>query len=218
MDSATQDRDDGFDQARGAALDAVLGQIAFEGWSRRAVTAAAEKLAISAGEIDRLFPDGVTQMIAFHSQRADQDMVAAMERQGVSAMKIRDRVRIAIRSRLEANAPHREAIRHALAVLASPLAGTLGPRLLYRTVDAIWYAAGDTSTDFNFYTKRAILAGVYSSTLLFWLGDRSEGFADTWAFLDRRIDEVMQFEKLKARLKRFGERLVPGARPADTPH
>lgn len=121
-------------------------------------------------------------------------------------MKIRDRIRTAVRCRLEANSAHREAIRHALAVLASPLAGSLGARLLYRTVDAIWYAAGDTSTDFNFYTKRGILAAVYSSTLLFWLADRSPQSADSWAFLDRRIDNVMQFEKLKARLKNWGER------------
>ena len=87
--------------------------------------------------------------------------------------------------------------RRALALLALPLNAPLGLKLLYRTVDAMWYAAGDTSADFNFYTKRATLAGVYSSTLLFWLNDRSPGDEATWAFLGRRIDNVMSFEKLK---------------------
>src|SRR5262249_29964062 len=91
-----------------------------------------------------------------------------------------------------------ESVRRGLAMLALPFNGTLGLRLLYRAVDAIWYGVGDTSTDFNFYTKRATLAGVFSSTLLYWLNDRSEGNDATWSFLDRRIDDVMRFEKWKA--------------------
>ena len=103
-----------------------------------------------------------------------------------------DRVATAVRVRLEALGPHREAVSRGLAFLALPHNAALGTRCLYRTVDAIWYAAGDTATDYNFYTKRLLLAGVYTSTLLFWLNDRSEGYAQTWAFLDRRIGEVMR--------------------------
>jgi ubiquinone biosynthesis protein COQ9 len=205
--AATEDL---FAPARERALEEMLAHVPFDGWSRRAVAATAHALGVEVAEVDRLFPDGITQMIAQHSRAADQAMVAEMERREVAAMKVRDRIRTAIRVRLEANTKHREAIRRALAVLGSPFAGTLGMRLLYRTVDAMWYAAGDTATDFNFYTKRALLAGVYSSTLLYWLNDRSEGFADTWNFLDRRIDDVMRIEGLKSRLQRFGERLASG--------
>ena len=94
-----------------------------------------------------------------------------------------------------------EATRRALALLSLPFHAGRGLKLLYRTVDAMWYAAGDTSTDFNFYTKRATLAGVYSSTLLYWLSDRSPGGEATWAFLDRRIDDVMKIEKLKSQVR-----------------
>src|SRR5881392_4319354 len=91
--------------------------------------------------------------------------------------------------------------RRAAAFLTLPQNAPTAMTLLYRTVDRMWYAAGDTSTDFNFYTKRAILAGVYSSTLLYWLNDRSEGGEATWAFLDRRINDVMKFEELKSRVR-----------------
>jgi ubiquinone biosynthesis protein COQ9 len=201
---------DSFAGDRARLLNAILANAPFDGWSRSAFKVAAAATGLRAADVDRLFPGGALQMIALHSLLADQAMVAEMERRGVAQMKIRDRIRTAVRCRLEANAQHREAIRRALAMLASPRAGPLGMRLLYRTVDAMWYAAGDASTDFNFYTKRAILAGVYSSTLFYWLNDRSEGTADTWAFLDRRIEEVMRFEQVKARLRKFGERLGSG--------
>ena len=121
----------------------------------------------------------------------------ALEKAGIGTMKVRDRIRLAVRTRIEQHAGSKETARRALALLALPLNARLGLKLLYRTVDAMWYAAGDTSADFNFYTKRATLAGVYSSTLLFWLNDRSPGDEATWAFLGRRIDNVMSFEKLK---------------------
>jgi ubiquinone biosynthesis protein COQ9 len=121
-----------------------------------------------------------------------------MEAGGASELKIRERIKVAVRARIEQTVGGRESVRRGLAMLALPPNGPLGLKLLYRTVDAIWYAAGDTSTDFNFYTKRAMLAGVYSSTLLYWLNDRSGDSEATWAFLDRRIDNVMRFEKLKA--------------------
>jgi len=124
-----------------------------------------------------------------------------MEKEGVANLKIRDRIKSAVRIRLERHAGEREAARRALALLSLPFNTPLALRLLYKTVDAMWYAAGDTSTDFNFYTKRATLAGVYSSTLLYWLADRSPGSEATWGFLDRRIDDVMKIEKLKSQVK-----------------
>ena len=178
--------------------DAVAEDAAFDGWSRASLGAAARRLELPTGEGDRLFPGGPTKVLAHLSERSDQRTVEDMEKQGVADLKVRDRIKQAVRIRLERHAGEREAVRRALALLSLPFNAPLALKLLYNTVDALWYAAGDTSTDFNFYTKRATLAGVYSSTLLYWLNDRTPGSEATWAFLDRRIDDVMKIEKLKS--------------------
>lgn len=186
---------------RDRLADAMVDEAAFEGWTRTALAAAGRNLGLPAGEADRLFPGGAIQVLTHASERADLKTVEDMEKEGVSALKIRDRIKAAVRIRLERHAGNREAARRALALLSLPFNAGLGLKLLYKTVDAMWYAAGDTSTDFNFYTKRATLAGVYSSTLLYWLNDRSPGAEQTWAFLDRRIDDVMKIEKLKSQVR-----------------
>jgi len=116
-------------------------------------------------------------------------------------MKIRERVAFGVRRRLELVADEREAVRRGVALLALPVYAAEGARAVWHTADVIWTALGDTSTDYNWYSKRAILSGVYSSTVLYWLGDESEGFSDTWAFLDRRIEDVMRIEKVKAKMR-----------------
>jgi ubiquinone biosynthesis protein COQ9 len=194
---------------RDRLADEIAADAVFEGWTRTAINAAARRLELPAGEADRLFPGGPVQVLEFVSRRADQRTVDDMEKSNVAGMKVRDRIRTAVRLRLEKHGGEKEAARRALSSLALPLNAGLGLKLLYRTVDALWYAAGDTSVDFNFYTKRATLAGVFSSTLLYWLNDRSEGSEASWAFLDRRIDDVMRFEKFKARMKDW-----PGRRTA----
>jgi ubiquinone biosynthesis protein COQ9 len=186
---------------RDRLADAVAAEAAFEGWTRTALAAAGRRLELPAGEADRLFPGGPIQVLTHVSELGDLRTVRDMEKEGVVALKIRDRIKAAVRIRLERHAGDREAARRALAVLSLPFNAGLGLKLLYKTVDAMWYAAGDTSTDFNFYTKRATLAGVYSSTLLYWLNDRSPGAEQTWSFLDRRIDDVMKIEKLKSQVK-----------------
>lgn len=186
---------------RDRLADAVAAEAAFEGWSRTALTAAARQLELPAGEADRLFPGGALQVLTFASERADFRTVEDMEKEGVANLKIRDRIKAAVRIRLERHTGEREAARRALAALALPFNAGRGLELLYKTVDAMWYAAGDTSTDFNFYTKRVTLAGVYSATLLYWLSDRSPGSEATWTFLDRRIDDVMRIEKLKSQVR-----------------
>lgn len=186
---------------RDRLADAMASEAVFEGWTRAALSAAGQKLELPAGEADRLFPGGPVQVLTFLSERADLHMVEDMEKEGVAAMKMRDRIKNAVRIRLERHAGEREAARRALALLSLPFNAGLALKLLYKTVDAMWYAAGDTSTDFNFYTKRATLAGVYSSTLLYWLNDRSPGSEATWGFLDRRIEDVMKIEKLKSQVK-----------------
>ena len=188
-------------ESRDRLADAMASETVFEGWSRAALAAASRRLELPAGESDRLFPGGPVQVLTYVSERADLRTVEDMEKEGVATLKVRDRIRSAVRIRLERHAGDREAARRALALLSLPFNGGLALRLLYRTVDAMWYAAGDNSTDFNFYTKRATLAGVYSSTLLYWLNDRSPGSEATWAFLDRRIDDVMKIEKLKSQVK-----------------
>jgi ubiquinone biosynthesis protein COQ9 len=186
--------------SRERLADALAEEAAFDGWSRAAMASAARSLELPVGEADRLFPGGPAQALVYLSERSDLRTVEDMEKQGVASLKVRDRIKQAVRLRLERHGGEREAVRRALGLLSMPFNGLLGLRLLYKTVDALWYAAGDTSTDFNFYTKRATLAGVYSSTLLYWLNDRSPGSEATWSFLDRRIDDVMKIEKLKSRL------------------
>jgi ubiquinone biosynthesis protein COQ9 len=186
---------------RDRLADAVAAEASFEGWTRTALATGSRRLELPPGEADRLFPGGPIQVLTHLSQRSDLRTVEDMEKEGVSGMKIRDRIKSAVRIRLERHAGEREAVRRALAVLSLPFNAGLALKLLYKTVDAMWYAAGDTSTDFNFYTKRATLAGVYSSTLLYWLNDRSPGAEATWSFLDRRIDDVMKIEKLKSQVR-----------------
>jgi ubiquinone biosynthesis protein COQ9 len=194
---------------RDRLADAVAGEASFDGWTRTALASGGKRLELPPGEADRLFPGGPVQILTHLSQRADLRTVEDMEKEGVGALKIRDRIKGAVRIRLERHAGEREAVRRALALLSLPFNTGLALKLLYKTVDAMWYAAGDTSTDFNFYTKRATLAGVYSSTLLYWLNDRSTGAEATWSFLDRRIDDVMKIEKLKAQVRSW-----TAARPA----
>jgi ubiquinone biosynthesis protein COQ9 len=189
---------------RDRLADAMAAEAVFDGWTRGALAAAARQLALPAGEADRLFPGGPVQVLTHISERADLRTVEDMEKEGVAGLKMRERIKGAVRIRLERHAGEREAVRRALALLSLPFNAGLALKLLYKTVDAMWYAAGDTSTDFNFYTKRATLAGVYSSTLLYWLNDRSLGSEATWGFLDRRIDDVMKIEKLKAQVKSWG--------------
>jgi len=204
--AATNSENDPDQALRDRLADAVLAEAAFDGWSRAAIAAASGRLDLPAGEAERLFPGGPVQVLTYVSERADQRTVEDMEKEGVAKLKIRERIKAAVRIRLERHTGEHEAARRALALLALPLNAGLGLRLLYKTVDAMWYAAGDTSTDFNFYTKRATLAGVYSSTLLYWLNDRSEGSEATWAFLDRRIEEVMKIEELKSRVRNWSPR------------
>jgi ubiquinone biosynthesis protein COQ9 len=180
------------DAVREAIIDAALPHVPFDGWTQATLQQGAADAGHDKVMALRVFPGGPVEAVEFWSHLADRRMLAALEQRDLSAMKVRERIATAIRVRLEQTAGHREAVRRALSLLAMPLNAGKGPALLWRTVDAIWYAAGDTATDFNYYTKRGLLAGVYSATLLCWLEDRSEGFATTWAFLDRRIAEVMR--------------------------
>ena len=180
-----------------AVLEASLPHVAFDGWTDRTLRAGADSAGLDSGAAKRAFPGGGIDAIAHFSDWADRRMLAALddEAKAFAEMRVRDKITRAVRLRLEILAPHREAVRRAMTVLAMRGRAGLSARLLYRSVDAMWRAAGDTSTDYNFYTKRGLLAGVQSSTLLYWLGDGSEDYAATWGFLDRRIADVMRVGK-----------------------
>ncbi|MFZ3034764.1 MAG: COQ9 family protein [Parvibaculum sp.] len=205
--SSKSARDDHVARHRAAVLEAALPHVAFDGWTTKLMREAADAAGVSHGEMRLAFPGGITALVDCFLADGDRRMEEALATQDLGALKIRERITLAVRTRIEVDLTHREAMRRAVTLLSLPISGTTGPHALYRTVDAIWRAVGDTSTDFNFYTKRAILAGVYSTVTITWFGDESEGFADTWAFLDRRIADVMKIEKAKAGVQKLGEYL-----------
>ena len=170
----------------------------FDGWSAAAVNSAAGQLGIDPAQARLAFPKDAAHMIEAWIEGVDAAMAAHFTPEVIAAMKVRDRIRSMIWFRLELMAPAREAVRKALAILAMPQNVPLALRTGWRSADLMWRLAGDTATDYNHYTKRLTLSGVYTTTLLTWLDDDSEGFSETGAFLDRRLADVMKFEKWKA--------------------
>ena len=195
------------DDQRAALIAAMLPNVAFDGWSRPALRAAARRVGMPADEALALFPNGTAELVACFSRWADARMLDRLEAMVPEPLRISDCVALAIATRLEIIAPWREAVRRALSVLALPRHAPLGLRLLYETVDGIWYAAGDRATDFSFYTKRVTLAVIYAATLLYWLEDSSPDFSDTRAFLARRLSEVAAIGKARHRFETAVERL-----------
>ena len=169
----------------------------FDGWTAAAVNSAAGQLGIDPAQARLAFPKDPAAMIEAWIDGVDAAMTAHFTPEIIAAMKVRDRIRAMIWFRLETTAPAREASRRALAILAMPQNVALALRTNWRSADLMWRLAGDTATDYNHYTKRLTLSAVYTATLLAWLDDDSEGFADTAAFLDRRLNDVMRFEKWK---------------------
>lgn len=181
-------------------LDAALVHVAFDGWSEATFRAAIRDAGADPAMARLACPRGALDLaVAFH-RRGDAEMVRRLKATDLSSMRFRDRVALAVRIRLEA-VEDAEAVRRGVTLFALPIHAAEGARLIWGTADAIWTTLGDTSDDLNWYTKRATLSGVYSSAVLFWLGDESLGHQDTWAFIDRRIDDVMRFEKLKGQVR-----------------
>ena len=186
-----------------ALLLALLPNVPFDGWTRAAMRTAAAQANIDPTELALLFPRGPRGVAAWFSAWADRQTVAALKKRRTGTLKIRDRIAAGVLTRLDILLPHREAVRRSLSLLASPPNLPLGAKLLYDTVDTLWHAVGDRSTDFNFYTKRGLLAGVYAATTLYWLDDRSEDTEATAAFLDRRLAEVLAIPRLREGIERF---------------
>lgn len=195
------------DELRAELAPRIPAHAAFDGWGPEAVAMAAGELGVPADRARLAFPGGATEMIDAWFDWLDKAMLAAFPPERIAAMKIRERIRDLVLFRLEAMAPQREALRRALSILAMPQNAPTGARLAWRSADRLWRIAGDTATDFNHYSKRAILLGVYGSTVLIFLDDESEGLTATRDFLGRRIDEVMRFEKTKAGWRGTKQRL-----------
>ncbi len=194
------------EQLRRRLALAVGENAVFDGWTQQAVDAAAAQLGVDPVQARLAIPKTQAGMIDVYIQEVDRALEAWFTPERLSGLKIREKIRGLVWRRLEIQAPAREALRRGLAILAMPQNAPLAMRISWRTADLMWRIAGDTSTDFNHYTKRLTLGAVYGSTLVAWLDDQSEAFADTDAFLDRRIDDVMQFEKWKAQWRGSSDR------------
>ena len=188
------------EDTREQLLNAILNHVPFDGWTETSFRAAIAECGSNAGLARALCPRGAVDLaLAFHA-RGDRAMLDRIRAGDPGGPRFRDRITAAVRHRLQA-VENKEAVRRGVTLFALPNHAADGARAIWGTCDLIWAALGDTSEDVNWYTKRAILSGVYSATLLFWLGDDSPDHQATWDFLDRRIEGVMQFEKLKARVK-----------------
>jgi ubiquinone biosynthesis protein COQ9 len=179
-----------------AVLRASMTHVPFDGWGEAALLAGATDAGFDAETMYAAFPRGAIDAIALHSRLVDQDMVAAFAALPERPRKVHLMIRALVLLRLEIAQPDKEAVRRALAILAMPMHATISAKLLYETVDTMWRAAGQTDTDFNFYTKRATLAAVYSATMLAWLADNSGRLDNIVAFLDRRLGDVARVPKL----------------------
>ncbi len=194
----TEPKTDQLEGVRAKILEAALPDVPFDGWTGALLLRAAKAADVDHGLARLAFPNGARDLAEYFLSDGDRRMIERLGETDLASMKIREKITFAVRTRLEVDADNREALRRASTSLLIPPASGSAAKSLYNTVDAIWVAIGDTSTDYNFYTKRATLAGVFTTTLACWFADESEAHEDTWAFLDRRIADVMQIEKIKA--------------------
>lgn len=185
---------------KAALLDAAMMHVPFDGWTDVSFAAAARDADIPLDQARLACPRGALDLaVAFH-KRGDAAMTDRLAATDLGALRVRERVTFAVRARIEA-AEDREAVRRGTTLFALPQHAAEGAGLIWGTADRIWTALDDPSQDINWYTKRATLSGVYGATVLYWLGDTTEDTAATWSFLDRRIDDVMRFEKVKAQVR-----------------
>ena len=182
-------------------IKAIEKNVVFEGWSDKALKAAMSDSGVNADMVKKLFPRGVLDVaIAFH-QQSDRKMIEQFKKTGLGDLRLRDKVTFAVKCRLQAIEGQKEIIRRGVSFFSLPPNFLEGSKLIWNTSDSIWNLLGDTSDDYNFYTKRASLSGVYGAVILFWLGDESVNNEETWDFLSRRINNIMQFEKFKASVR-----------------
>ncbi len=210
------------DVLRARLLPVLLAEVPFEGWTPKGLAQAAQQAGFTEVDLARAFPGGAVDVITYWNQSLDTEAAAAVA--AATGLKVREKITLGVRTRLTLATPHKEAVRRGLGLLALPGNAGLAARLLSNSMNALWYAAGDRATDFNFYTKRGLLAGVYVTTLLYWLDDETEGAAATWVFLDKRIADALRLPRLLDPVKRAVRGLAapfrrpaPGNTPSSTP-
>lgn len=186
------------DEIRLALAPAIAAAAVFDGWSELAVVTAAEEQGVDPAVARFAFQDGAMAMIAAWIARIDADMAEALPAEALAGRKIRERIGDLVHFRLAALTGREEALRRALAIMARPKNVPAAMKLGWSSADLMWRLAGDTATDYNHYSKRTILGSIYAATLAVFAEDKSDGHAEAYAFLDRRIDGVMKFEKAKA--------------------
>jgi len=194
---------------RDKILLASLHHVVFDGWTKAALQAGVQDAGFDADMALRAFPGGLPDLAQHMADWADRRMLDELADLDLDAMRVRDRVAAGVKARLQVVTPYREAMRRLLAYLTLPQNTPMAARQTWHTVGAIWYAAGDDAADFNYYTKRSLLLPVYTTTVLYWLNDDSDGMAATWDYLDRRISDVLKVPALKARIQKALS-LLPG--------
>ena len=187
---------------RDKILLASLHHVVFDGWTKAALQAGVQDAGFDADMALRAFPGGLPDLAQHMADWADRRMLDELADLDLDAMRVRDRVAAGVKARLQVVTPYREAMRRLLAYLTLPQNAPMAARQTWRTVDEIWYAAGDDAADFNYYTKRSLLLPVYTTTVLYWLNDDSDGMAATWDYLDRRISDVLKVPAMKARIQK----------------
>ena len=193
------------DEVRAALAPMIARNAGFDGWSDAAVHAAADEAGVDRDVAKLAFKDNAIDMIDAWIDSIDMELAHRLPAEKLAAMKIRDRITALLSTRLDIMAPDRESLRRAMAIMAMPQNLVRSAKIGWRSADRMWRLAGDTASDFNHYTKRMTLSAVYASTLSVFVNDDSDNFADARAFLDRRIDNVMQFEKVKFQAKQRQE-------------
>ncbi len=183
-------------------LLAALPDIPFDGWTEALMNRTAEKLKLPAAKVAQAFPAGVRDLAAYLFYWATDETLAKLKKKKMDKMRVRDRIRLGVQTRLEILAPYKPAVSSAIAYLTIPPRSLMMPKLVWHTADKIWWAAGDTATDYNHYTKRLLLSGVLTTTTFYWLNDTSKNHQKTWDFLDRRIEDVMKIGQKISRFKK----------------
>lgn len=187
-------------QIRDEIMDALLPSVSFDGWTLEAARRAAQESGYAPDMIEAVFPGGMDEIVAYFAERADRGMLVSLPE--ADGLKVREKIALAARKRLEWLNNHKEAEREAVAYWMRPLRKYKGARIVWRTADQIWVWAGDTATDYNRYTKRLLLSGVLTSTTVYWMQTEGSSLADTYAFLDRRIDNVLKLGKVIGSFKK----------------
>ncbi|WND01649.1 COQ9 family protein [Temperatibacter marinus] len=188
-------------EIRPKLLEAMLPHVAFDGWTKKTMSLAADDLGISPEIAELAYPQGPIEVLQDHLKQADEQLLVAIQALPLNEMKIRDKITQAIKLRLQGAHADKDIVRKGVALLALPQYAPIGMKALWDTSDLMWRAIGDTSTDHNWYTKRMTLSAVYSAVLTYWLNDETENNDGTWEFLDRRIEDVMKIETTKFQIK-----------------